>query len=189
VLKSMCAPTQFGCATDVPVFDYDPGKAKKLLAEAGLADGFSMPLYAYRDRPYSEAVLGYLRAVGITADLRFMQWKALRPIIQEGKAALAHLTWGSQGIQDASASVSNYFQFSPDDYARDEEVRKWLETADRTTDPTKRKELYAKALRKIADQAYAVPLFMYGRTYAFNSSLDYRVTPDELAHFYMAKWK
>jgi peptide/nickel transport system substrate-binding protein len=189
VLKSMCAPTQFGCATDVPVYDYDPAKAKKLLAEAGFANGFSMPLYAYRDRPYSEAVLGYLRAVGITAELRFMQWKALRPVIQEGKAALAHLTWGSQGIQDASASVSNYFEFSPDDYARDEEVKNWLEAADRTTDPGKRKELYAKALHKIADQAYAVPLFMYARTYAFNSSLDYPVTPDELAHFYMAKWK
>jgi peptide/nickel transport system substrate-binding protein len=118
-----------------------------------------------------------------------MQWKALRPVIQEGKAALAHLTWGSQGIQDASASVSNYFEFSPDDYARDEEVKNWLEAADRTTDPGKRKELYAKALHKIADQAYAVPLFMYARTYAFNSSLDYPVTPDELAHFYMAKWK
>ena len=44
VLKSMCAPTQFGCATDVQVFDYDPAKAKKLLAEAGYPDGFSIPL-------------------------------------------------------------------------------------------------------------------------------------------------
>jgi peptide/nickel transport system substrate-binding protein len=189
VLKSMCAPTQFGCATDVKVYEYDVAKAKKLLAEAGFPNGFELPLYAYRDRPYSEAVLGYLRAVGITAELRFMQWKALRPVVQDGKAALAHLTWGSQGIQDASASVSNYFQGSPDDYARDQEVKTWLETADRTTDPAKRKELYRKALAKIADEAYAVPLFMYGRTYAFNSSLDYPVTPDELAHFYMAKWK
>jgi peptide/nickel transport system substrate-binding protein len=189
ILKSMCAPTQFGCTGEVPVFDYDPAKAKKLLAEAGYPDGFSIPLYAYRDRPYSEAVLGYLRAVGITADLRFMQWKALRPVVQEGKAPLAHLTWGSQGIQDASASVSNYFELSPDDYARDKEVAAWLNEADRTTDPAKRKELYAKALRRIADQAYAVPIFTYGRTYAFNSSLDYPVTPDELAHFYMAKWK
>ena len=62
-------------------------------------DGFSVPLYAYRDRRYSEAVVGYLRKVGITADLRFLQWTALRPIVQqEGKAAMAQLTWGSQGI-------------------------------------------------------------------------------------------
>ena len=33
------------------------------------------------------------------------------------------------------------------------------------------------------------PLFSYGRTYAFNGELDMPVTPDELAHFYLAKWK
>jgi peptide/nickel transport system substrate-binding protein len=190
VLDSMCAPTQFGCATDVKVYAYDPAKAKQLLAEAGYPNGFSVPLYAYRDRPYSEAVLGYLRKVGITAELRFLQWQALAPIVrQQGKAELAHLTWGSQGILDASASVSNYFEGSIDDYARDPEVESWLKTADATIDPEKRKDLYAKALKKIADEAYDIPLFLYGRTYAFNSDLDYPVTSDEIAHFYMAKWK
>jgi peptide/nickel transport system substrate-binding protein len=190
VLDSMCAPTQFGCAADVTIYPYDPAKAKALLAEAGYPNGFSVPLYAYRDRPFSEAVIGYLRKVGITADLRFLQWTALRPIVQqEGKAELAQLTWGSQGILDASASVSNYFEGSSDDYARDAEVADWLRAADSATDPLRRKELYTKALRKIADQAYDVPLFLYGRTYVFNSALDYPVTPDELGHFYLAKWK
>jgi peptide/nickel transport system substrate-binding protein len=190
VLNSICAPAQFGCATDVTVYPYDPAKAKQLLAEAGYPNGFSMPLYAYRDRPYSEAVVGFLRKVGITAELRFMQWTALRPIVQqEGKAQMAQLTWGSQGILDASASVGNYFEGSADDYARDEEVMAWLKAADSTTDPATREELYRKALKKIADQAYFVPIFLYGRNYAFNSALDYPVTPDELAHFYLAKWK
>jgi peptide/nickel transport system substrate-binding protein len=190
VLDAMCAPTQFGCAQDVPIYPYDPEKAKQLLAEAGYPNGFSVPLYAYRDRRYSEAVVGYLRKVGITADLRFLQWTALRPIVQQdGKAEMAQLTWGSQGILDASASVGNYFEGSPDDYARDPEVEAWLKEADATVDGSQRKALYGKALKKIADQAYFVPIFLYGRTYVFNSDLDYPVTPDELAHFYMAKWK
>jgi len=190
VLDSICAPVQFGCATDVAVYPYDPAKAKQLLVEAGYPDGFSVPLYAYRDRPFSEAVAGYLRKIGITAELRFMQWTALRPIVQqEGKAQMAQLTWGSQGILDASASVGNYFEGSNDDYARDDEVKAWLVAADSTTDAAKRQELYGKALKKIADQAYFVPIFLYGRTYTFNSALDYPVTPDELAHFYLAKWK
>jgi peptide/nickel transport system substrate-binding protein len=189
VLKSMCHPVQFGCAQDVPQYEYDPEKAKALLAEAGYAEGFSIPFYAYRDRPYSEAVMNYLREVGIEADLQFLQWKALRPTIQEGDATVAHLTWGSQGVQDASASVSNYFKLSPDDYARDEEVAKLLEAADHTPDEAKRKDLYKQALTIIAEKAYFVPLFSYGRTYAFNGELDMPVTPDELAHFYLAKWK
>lgn len=189
VLKSMCYPTQVGCTADVTQWAYDPEKAKALLAEAGYPNGLDIPFYAYRDRPYSEAVLAYLRAVGIRPDFRFIQNVALRPLIIDGKTQMAQLTWGSQGMQDASASVSLYFRGGVDDYARDPEVEGWLEAADTSMDPAKRKDLYAKALEKINDQAYTVPLFAYGRAYAFNQVLDYPVTPDEIAHFYLAKWK
>jgi peptide/nickel transport system substrate-binding protein len=189
VQKSMCVPVQFGCETDVTQYPYDPERAKELLAEAGYEEGFSVPFYAYRDRPYSEAVLNYLRAVGIDGDLQFLQWRALRPLIAEDQTQIAHLTFGSNGMLDASASTGYYFQFGPDDYARDEEVRDWLAEAETTMDPEARTELYSKALKKIADEAYYIPLFVYGRTYAFNSDLEYPLTPDEMAHFYMATWK
>ena len=189
VQKSLCVPIQFGCETDVVQYEYNPEKAKQLLAEAGYPNGFTVQFYAYRDRPYSEAVINYLRAVGINAELQFLQWRALRPLIVDNKTPIAHLTFGSNGMLDASASTGHYFQFSPDDYARDEEVRDWLAKAEKTMDPAVRKELYSKALKKIADQAYYLPLFIYGRTYAFTSDLDYPLTDDEMAHFYMAKWK
>ncbi len=69
VLDTACYPSQFGCSQDVPKYEYNPAKAKALLAEAGFANGFTMPIYSYRDRGFTEAVVGYLRAVGITADL------------------------------------------------------------------------------------------------------------------------
>jgi peptide/nickel transport system substrate-binding protein len=189
VQKSLCVPVQFGCATDVPDYAFDPAKSKALLAEAGYPNGLSIPFYAYRDRSYSEAVLNYLRQAGFKPELKFLQWQALRPLIIEGKTELTHLTFGSNGILDASASTSYYFRHSVDDYARDPELRDWLEAADTSTDAEKRKELYAKALRKINDQAYAVPLFVYGRTYAYNKDFDFPLTQDEMAHFYLARWK
>ena len=188
VQKSLCVPIQFGCTTDVPDYPYDPAKAKALLAEAGHPN-LSIPFYAYRDRPYSEAVLNYLRQAGIKPELKFLQWQALRPLIIEGKTEVAHLTFGSNGILDASASTSYYFRHSVDDYARDPEVRDWLAEADTSTDPENRKALYAKALKKINDQAYAVPLFIYGRTYAYSQDFEFPLTQDEMAHFYMARWK
>lgn len=189
VQKSLCTPVQFGCDTEVTQYEYDPEKAKALLAEAGYPNGFSIPFYAYRDRPYSEAVLNYLRAVGISADLQFLQWRALRPLMVENKVALSHLTFASNGMLDASASIGYYFQGSTDDFAQDAELSGWLAEAETTLDAAKRKELYTKALSRVADNAYALPLFTYGRTYAFNQELDYPLTPDEMAHFYMAKWK
>jgi peptide/nickel transport system substrate-binding protein len=189
VQRSLCVPVQFGCTTDVPDYAFDPAKSKALLAEAGYPNGLSIPFYAYRDRSYSEAVLNYLRQAGFKPELKFLQWQALRPLIIDGKTELAHLTFGSNGILDASASTSYYFRHSVDDYARDPEVRDWLEAADTSTEPEKRKALYAKALRKINEQAYAIPLFVYGRTYAYNKDFDFLLTQDEMAHFYLARWK
>jgi peptide/nickel transport system substrate-binding protein len=173
----------------VPQYAYDPAKSKALLAEAGYPNGLSIPFYAYRDRSYSEAVLNYLRQAGFKPELKFLQWQALRPLIIDGKTELAHLTFGSNGILDASASTGYYFRFSVDDYARDPELRDWLAEADTSTEPDKRTALYAKALRKINEQAYAVPLFIYGRTYAYAKDFDFPLTQDEMAHFYLARWK
>ncbi|RAI00859.1 ABC transporter substrate-binding protein [Acuticoccus sediminis] len=189
VQESMCVPVQAGCTTDVTQYDFDPDKARELLAEAGYPDGFETPFFAYRDRPYSEAVLNYLRDVGIKGDLNFLQWRALRPLIVDDKTPIAHLTFGSNGMLDASASTGYYFQGSSDDYARDAEVMEWLKAAETETDTAKRNELYSKALKKIADEAYYIPLFVYGRTYAFNSEFEYPITDDEMAHFYLGKWK
>ena len=189
ILKSMCYPTQIGCATDVKQWPYDPAKAKALLAEAGYAKGFKISFYAYRDRPYSEAILAYLRNVGIQPDFRFVQYVALRPLVIGGKTEIAHHSLGSWGMHDAAASVSVYFRGGVDDYARDPQVMDWLAAADSTMDTATRKELYAKALERINDQALLIPLFAYGRGYAFNKALDLEVTPDEIGHFYRARWK
>src|SRR3546814_12367739 len=105
VQKSMCVPVQFGCETDVTQYPYDPAKAKALLAEAGYPDGFKVTFYAYRDRPYSEAVTNYLRAVGIEADLQFLQWRALRPLIVDDKPPIAHLRWAGRRVREGGVQT------------------------------------------------------------------------------------
>jgi len=189
VIHSACYPTQFGCTQDVPKYEYDPALAKKLLAEAGYPDGFETEIYAYRQREYTEAVIGDLTQVGIKANLKFMQYKALRGLVWDAKTPFHHMTWGSFSVNDVSAITSHFFKGGRDDYAMDEEVAAWLEKADTSTDPEVRKEFYAKALYKISDRLYWLPMFTYAKYYAFNKNLDFKPTPDEIPQFYRAKWK
>jgi peptide/nickel transport system substrate-binding protein len=190
VLYTNCFPSQFGCTDEgAPRYAYDPQKAKQLLGEAGFPNGFDLDLIAYRDRPQTEAIIGYLRAVGVRANLRFMDYAAQRDLMRQDKAALSHDTWGSFSVNDVSASVSHYFKEGADDVARDPQLKEWLSVADGTTDPAVRKENYKKALDRIAEQAYSVPLFSLPVNYVFDKQLDFTPFPDELPRFFMAKWK
>jgi len=186
---SACFPSQFGCEQDVKKYDYNPEKAKKLLAEAGYPDGFETTLYGYRNRPFAEAMIGDLAAVGIKAKLMVLKYAALREKARAGKAQMQFLTWGSYSINDVSAITSHFFEFEADDLSRDPVVRDLLLEADSSIDTVKRKKLYSDALKRIADQAYWCPMFTYVSNNCFSKSLDFTPYPDAVPRFFQARWK
>ena len=185
-----CFPPQFGCDDrDAPKYTYDPAKAKALLAEAGYPNGFDLEFTAYRDRQQTEAIIGYLRAVGIRTNLRYVQYVAGRDGMREGKIAFMHQTWGSYSVNDVSANTPVFFKFMADDTARDPQVRDWLQKGDSTVDAEIRKDVYAKALARIADQAYTVPLYSLPVYYAYTKDVTFEAYPDEIPRFWESRWK
>ena len=189
VIHSACFPTQFGCTDEVPKYDYNPAKAKKLMAEAGYPDGFKTEILAYRQREFTEAVIGYLKKIGISAGLKYQQYKSARGLVWEGKAPFHQMTWGSYSVNDASAITSHFFKHGKDDYCRDDDVKNWLDIADTSTDPAVRKTNYAKALVRIQENLCWLPMFTYTKNYGFNKGLDFTATADEIPRFFNAKWK
>lgn len=189
VIHSACHPDQFGCDQGVTIYDYDPEKAKALLAEAGYPDGFETDIYAYRQREFTEAVIGDLAQIGIKAKLTFMQYRALRDVVRKGETPINHMTWGSNSIPDVSAIVSHFFTHGPDDPAKDPELKALLETADNSIDEAVRKENYTKAFERIASEAYWLPMFTYAKYYAFSTDLNFDTPSDEIPRFYNSTWK
>jgi peptide/nickel transport system substrate-binding protein len=189
VVHSACHPDQFACTQDVQKYEYNPEKAQRLLAEAGHPRGFEFDLYAYREREYTEAVIGDLAKVGLRARLNFLQFTAFQQAVHNGRAPMDHGTWGSNSIPDSSAITAHFFSGGPDDQARDPEVIKGIAEADSQTDSSTRVELWAKVHQRIAAETYWVPMFTYAKYYAFSKDLDFTPTADEVPRFYATKWK
>jgi peptide/nickel transport system substrate-binding protein len=189
VVHAACFPPQFGCSEDVTRYEYDPDKAKKLLAEAGYPDGFTTEFYAYRERPYAEAMIGDLNKVGIKTKFNFLKYATLRDKVSGSGVPLNFMTWGSYSMNDVSAITSHFFKGSSSDLAQDKEIAALLEKGDTNIDPKVRKEAYEKALQLISERAYWVPLWTYNTNYAFSNELDFKPTSDEIPRFFTAKWK
>jgi peptide/nickel transport system substrate-binding protein len=190
VINSACNPIQFGCATDVTEYEYDPDKARALLAEAGYESGFTMDLMiAGLPTVQAEAIAADLARVGITLNLNAQQYGSAVTTWRENRAPLFLLNWGSYGVGDVGLSTSQFFGGTGDDVVKNPELIKILQEADTSMDRDRRAELYADALEIIADEAYWVPLWTYSVFTAQNADLELSLQPDEFVQFYSASWK
>jgi peptide/nickel transport system substrate-binding protein len=80
-------------------FPYDPGEARRLLAEAGHADGLEIdfPVYAQMDPSVADAIIANWADVGIR--VRRMEWAGDEtiPNLQKAQASLAYFPLAMQG--------------------------------------------------------------------------------------------
>jgi peptide/nickel transport system substrate-binding protein len=190
VVDAPCFPTQFGCDQAVATkYDYDPAKAKALLAEAGYPDGFDTELVSYLLPQWNQAVQNYLGAVGIRAKVSQLQVGAVIQRSIEGKNPLDAGSWGSYSINDVSAFLPYFFIGGGQDYTRDPEVERLVQDGGSTTDPDRRRGAYTAAIRRITEQAYFMPMFTWVTVYAINKQLNFKAFRDELPRFYLASWK
>jgi len=147
-------------------YRYDPARARALLAEAGLADGFTTELWYVpvssplepAPRAIAETIASYLADVGITARPRTKDWNAYLADATAGRLPLYMLGWAAD-YADPDSFLRTFFGASR--YASpgwdDEEVVAWVERARRSTDVDERAALYARVLRRAHEQVPALP--------------------------------
>jgi len=186
-----CYFTQFGCdQASATKYDYDPAKAKKLLAEAGYPDGFETELVnGNLLSSWTGAVQGYLAAVGIKAKVNTLQAAASTLRAEKGDTPIYMSSWGSYSVNDVSAIMPFFFGGSADDMSQDPEVKAALIEGGTSNDPAVRQAAYTKAIKRITSQAYMLPMATFTTTYGVSRQLNFKTWADEMPRFYLSTWK
>lgn len=164
-------PTTWSHAKDLPGYAHDPARARALLAEAGLADGFKTTIWTrpsgslLNPNPSLGAQLlqADLAKVGIRAEIRVIEWGELIKRAKAGEHDLLFMGWaGDNGDPDnfltpqfSCASVQSGLNF-----ARfcDPQLDRLIAAGKLSAEQTVRSGLYRQAQAIIQEQALWLPL-------------------------------
>jgi peptide/nickel transport system substrate-binding protein len=156
VPEALCAKEQLGCGYTKLMPAYDPAGAKKLLAEAGYADGFDVAISTFASNaPDATAIAGMLRAVGIRATVRQHPTAQRVQLINQGKVEIGYYGWSGGGMMDVSGQLGRHVDSAEYD---DPMLLKLAAPVDSVMDDAERRKAAAKVFDHITDNAYAFVL-------------------------------
>jgi peptide/nickel transport system substrate-binding protein len=164
ISKGPVLPGTWGDEGGLKPFPYDPERAKKLLAEAGLPSGFSTTLWVPESGSgmqspvaMSTIIQSNLKAVGVNVTLQTMEWGTFLAKLRTKEQDMFALSWmaGSEDPDLVMYPLLHSSQWTPVGpnramykNARFDEV---LAQARLVTDQAKRAELYREAQRLLHD--------------------------------------
>jgi peptide/nickel transport system substrate-binding protein len=153
--EALCFKEELGCGYTKPIPAYDPAGAKKLLAEAGYADGFDLVISCFPTGVVEATALsGMLRAVGIRAVVTPHQVGQRRQMLAQGKIDMSYYSW--TGVMfDVAPHVDRHFLTKEFD---DPTLVKMAQSTLSITDDAQRRKEVAKVFDYAVDKAYALPM-------------------------------
>jgi len=200
VAKNGMPPFMLGYNDDIDDYEYNPTKAKQLLAEAGYPNGFEVQLHVMPvSRPYmfdppkiGEAIQSYLRAVGIDASIYQVDWGTYLDETDAGMHNMCLLGWtGDNGDPDNfmnvlygpnSANIGAAGNYS---FILREELQDALTAAVRTYDVDERARYYKLAQEMIHEDAGWVYIAHANQNLAFRKNVKgYGLHPTSRKFFY-----
>jgi peptide/nickel transport system substrate-binding protein len=193
-LDGPIAPGTFGFDPAVKGYAPDPARAKRLLAEAGYPDGLDVVLDApsgrYQgDKELAEALGGQWQKAGFRPRVQIAEWGAYFKKYLGKQMQDAYVLGLGGPMQDADELYNVVSSKGRGLYYKNERVDDLLDQGRSTTDPAKRRKIYADLARLMIEDGTWVFLLQQVDIYASRDRLSWTPRPDQFLLFNQASIK
>jgi len=175
---------------DVKAYPYDVAKAKQLLADAGMPNGFStsltVPCGRYvRDKDIAQAIAADLSNVGVQADVQCVDSSAFIKKLFTDKDPYPLYYLALSSAFDAQSDLTNLspsFPLNPSKWTNDQFLTLYNQLVT-TRDAAQRKDLSGQLQQVVHDDPAYLFLWQQFHWYGVNKKLDWQPRPDEYVYF------
>lgn len=160
---------------DVYDYEYNPDKARELLADAGYSNGdivLNMVCFVGEQTTMGEALQAYLAEVGITVNVQSYDMATAVPMFIAGETDMVWNSLGSTSACDPAQVYANTGETSTNTSVKinDESVVAALNKGSASVDDATRQVCYEEVQHWLQDNCRYIPIANLNICYAFNTS-------------------
>ncbi|MEH7275580.1 ABC transporter substrate-binding protein [Neobacillus vireti] len=170
-------------------YNHDVEKAKKLLAEAGHANGLTIELAGptgryIQDREVMQLIAGMLEEAGIKTEMNLMKWEPFVELREYQKFKDGYLIALGSSFFDAGQSLDYYSskRASTINGYSNPEVDQLLSDAEKSMDESARNEMYQRVQQIANEEKPILPLFQIDQYFGVSQAVEYETRMDELIY-------
>jgi peptide/nickel transport system substrate-binding protein len=193
-LEGPFTPNVFGFDPSVKGYAPDPARARRMLAESGYPDGVEVTLDApagrYQgDKEIAEALGGQWQKAGFRPKVQVAEWGAYFKKYLGKQMQDAYLLGLGGPMQDADELYNLVSSKGRGLYYKNERVDDLFDQGRATTDPARRRKVYADLARAMVEDATWVFLMQQVDIYATRDRLVWTPRPDQWLLFHSVALK
>jgi peptide/nickel transport system substrate-binding protein len=181
------APVTFGYAPDIQPTQFDPARARQLVAASGYRGEKIVLQYPNNNLAFGEevaqAIANYLGQVGINVELHGMEYSAFFPLWANRKLNGLHLFAYGPSVMDADLIIGSLYDSGGRVYWSDPRIDKLAQQQRGERDPDKRRALIAEILKLSRDNLPYAPLYNEIHAYGIQERVSWTPRPDERLFF------
>ncbi len=193
-IGSVAHPAQFGFDPDVKPYEFNPDRARDLLAQAGYPNGFEARMISQTagivaQAEAAQAVARDLERVGVRVTLETMtDPSAVGQVVRGGEAGpMFQFGNAARGVFDVGAGLSSFQTGNAFSYFANEEFMRLYREQQTNTDPQARQQTLSELQQLLHDEAPVLFQWAVHAIWAVATEVNWAGEPGRYSRLYKAK--